>query len=78
MFIRRCYRQKDGKRHAYWAVVESYRSERGPRQRVVAWLGDVQESERFGVQQQHGEKTPMDRRSCSRGERRKLNGSRSI
>jgi hypothetical protein len=34
MFIRRCYRQKDGKRHAYWSVVESYRSERGPRQRV--------------------------------------------
>src|SRR5438046_1946274 len=52
MFVRRCYRHKDGKRHAYWALVESYRSERGPRQRVVAWLGDLQESERLGVQQQ--------------------------
>src|SRR5947208_15232747 len=54
MFVRRCYRQKDGKRHAYWAVVESFRSARGPRQRVVAWLGDVQESERVGVQQHVG------------------------
>jgi hypothetical protein len=26
MYLRRCYRQKDGKRHGYWALVESYRS----------------------------------------------------
>jgi len=39
MYLRRCSRRKDGKRHAYWALVESYRTERGPRQRVVAWLG---------------------------------------
>jgi len=39
MFLRPCYRRKNGKRHAYWALVESYRSERGPRQRVVAYLG---------------------------------------
>ena len=32
MFIRPCYRKKNGKRHAYWALVESYRTERGPRQ----------------------------------------------
>ncbi len=37
MFIRPCYRNKDGKRHAYWALVESYRTQRGPRQRVVAY-----------------------------------------
>jgi transposase len=68
MFIRRCYRQKDGKRHAYWAVVESYRSERGPRQRVVAWLGDVQESERFGVQQQaRGENADGQEKLFERG-----------
>src|SRR6266481_3397192 len=24
MYLRRCYRRKDGKRHAYWALVESY------------------------------------------------------
>ena len=31
MYLRRCYRKKDGKRHGYWALVESYRSSRGPR-----------------------------------------------
>ena len=51
MFIRQCYRRKNGKRHAYWALVESYRSERGPRQRVVAWLGKLDEAGRLGVQQ---------------------------
>ena len=30
MYLRRCYRKKDGKRHAYWALVESYRTVRGP------------------------------------------------
>ena len=41
MFLRRCFRRKNGKRHAYWALVESYRTARGPRQRVVAYLGQV-------------------------------------
>ena len=50
MFIRPCYRKKNGKRHAYWALVESYRTPRGPRQRVVAYLGQLQDSERRGVQ----------------------------
>jgi transposase len=51
MFIRQCYRRKNGKRHAYWALVESYRAERGPRQRIVAWLGKLDEAGRLGVQQ---------------------------
>ncbi len=51
MFIRQCYRKKNGKRHAYWALVESYRSEQGPRQRVLAWLGKLDEAGRLGVQQ---------------------------
>lgn len=51
MFIRQCYCRKNGKRHAYWALVESYRSERGPRQRVVAWLGKLDEAGRLGVEQ---------------------------
>jgi transposase len=51
MFVRQCYRSKNGKRHAYWALVESYRTQRGPRQRVVAWLGDVDVEGRLGVQQ---------------------------
>src|SRR6266849_4575846 len=49
MYLRRCYRRKDGKRHAYWALVESYRTNRGHRQRVVAWLGVMDERGRLGV-----------------------------
>jgi len=49
MYLRRCYRRKDGKRHAYWALVESYRTNGGPRQRVVAWLGVMDERGRLGV-----------------------------
>ena len=49
MYLRRCYRRKDGKRHAYWALVESYRTARGPRQRVVAYLGELDERGRLGV-----------------------------
>ena len=50
MYLRRCYRQKDGKRHAYWALVESYRTARGPRQGVVAYLGELDEQGWLGVQ----------------------------
>ena len=50
MYLRRCHRQKDGKRHAYWALVESYRTARGPRQRVVAYLGELDEEGRLGVE----------------------------
>lgn len=51
MFLRRCCRAKNGKDHVYWELVESYRTERGPRQRVVAYLGDMTEAERLGVKQ---------------------------
>lgn len=51
MFIRPCYRSKNGKRHAYWALVESYRTDRGPRQRIVSYLGQLKEAERYGVKQ---------------------------
>lgn len=51
MFIRQCFRTTGGKRRAYWALVESYRTERGPRQRVVAWLGSLDEQGRLGVRQ---------------------------
>jgi transposase len=49
MFIRPNYRTKNGKRHAYWALMESYRTERGPRQRMVAYLGQLDEAQRMGV-----------------------------
>ncbi len=51
MFLRPCYRKKDGKRHAYWALVESYRTARGPRQRVVAYLGQIDKPEQLGIRQ---------------------------
>ena len=51
MYLRRCRRTRGKKNHVYWELVESYRTERGPRQRVVAYLGDVAESRRLGVQQ---------------------------
>jgi transposase len=50
MFLRPCYRRKNGKRHAYWALCESYRTERGPRQRVVAYVGQLGAQGRLGVQ----------------------------
>lgn len=49
MFVRRCFRKYKGQRHAYWALVESVRTARGPRQRVVAYLGDLDEAGRLGV-----------------------------
>ena len=55
MYLRRCYRNKDGKRHAYWALVESYRTVRGPRQRVVAWLGELDTHGRLAIRQQDAE-----------------------
>ncbi len=51
MFLRPCYRKKNGKRHAYWALVESYRTARGPRQRVVAYLGQIDKPKQLGMQQ---------------------------
>ena len=51
MFLRQCFRDKDGKRHAYWALVESFRTDAGPRQRVVAWLGKLDEAGRLGIEQ---------------------------
>jgi hypothetical protein len=48
MFLRRCERKKNGKRHTYWALVESYRTARGSRQRVVAHLGELKAGEQTG------------------------------
>src|ERR1700730_2641736 len=41
MFLRRYTRTKDGKKHTYYALVESGRTESGPRQHVVAYLGEL-------------------------------------
>ena len=55
VYLRRCYRAKDGKRHAYWALVKSVRTAKGPRQEIMAYLGDLDEAGRLGVQQAAGE-----------------------
>ena len=60
MFLRQKFRIKNGKRHAYWALVESHRTQRGPRQRVVAWLGQTDAAGRLGVQQAAEAKTGTD------------------
>jgi transposase len=48
MFLKRCRRKKDGKKHVYWQLVESYRTPRGSRHRVVAYLGELSRGEREG------------------------------
>ena len=48
MFIRRFERRKNGKPHTYWALVESYRTGKGSRQRVVSYLGELTANEQDG------------------------------
>jgi transposase len=48
MFLKRCHRTKNGKEHVYWQLVESYRTVRGSRHRVVAYLGELRGGERKG------------------------------
>jgi len=48
MLLKNCYRMNNERRHAYWALVESYRTVRGLRHRIVAYLGDVGEEAREG------------------------------
>jgi len=50
VYIRKINIKKDGKSHAYWALVESRRTERGPRQHVVAYLGEMDAAGRLGLQ----------------------------
>lgn len=50
MFLRKIGREKDGKAHHYWALVESYRTEFGPRQRIVSYLGVMDEAGRLGIE----------------------------
>jgi len=48
VFLRKLQRRKNGKNHVYWALVESYRTPKGPRNRVVAYLGELKPHERKG------------------------------
>ena len=51
MFLRRNRRRKNGETYEYWTLVETVRTARGPRQRIVATLGKLpgrDEDERAG------------------------------
>jgi len=48
MFLKRLHRRKNGKAHTYWALVESYRTARGSRHRVVAYLGELAQDQQSG------------------------------
>lgn len=53
-YLRRKMRKKKGQDYESWAVVESVRTEKGPRQRTIATLGKgpaFDEQERFGWEQ---------------------------
>ena len=49
MYLRKCRKTHAGVEYVYWQLVESQRSPRGPRQRVVAYLGDMDEALRLGI-----------------------------
>jgi transposase len=48
MFLKRCERRKSGKKHTYWVLVESYRTPRGSRHRIIAYLGELKAGEVSG------------------------------
>ena len=50
MFLRRKNKQVRGVGYSYWHLCETVRTERGPRQRVVASLGKLNEAEAAGLQ----------------------------
>jgi transposase len=56
MFLKRCGPGQSKQEHVYWELIESYRTERGPRQRVVAYLGDINQAEGAGIKQAAEEK----------------------
>jgi transposase len=44
MFLRSHAREKDGKAHSYWSLVETVRTPDGPRQRTLCYLGELNSS----------------------------------
>src|SRR3990172_6279405 len=51
MYLKRCGQSKARKDGVYWEVGESQRTARGPRQKVVAYLGDMEKVACLGVKQ---------------------------
>jgi transposase len=58
MFLRKISIKREGKCHDYWALVESVRTGRGPRQRIVSYLGDMDETGRVGIHHAVEEEPP--------------------
>ena len=48
LYLRKTKIFKDGKEHIYWSLVESIRTVRGPRQKTVACLGELNEKQQKG------------------------------
>src|SRR5271169_6572247 len=44
MFLRPHSRNKDGKDHSYWSLVETVRTPDGPRQKILCYLGELNSS----------------------------------
>ena len=44
MFLRGNLRNKDGKDHTYWSLVETVRTPDGPRQKTICYLGELNSS----------------------------------
>jgi transposase len=44
MFLRQHGRNKDGKDHTYWSLVETVRTPDGPRQKTICYLGELNSS----------------------------------
>ncbi len=57
MYLRKCRSTTRKKEQSYWQLVESCRTTRGPRQRVVAYLGDISQAECVAVKQAAEDKT---------------------
>ncbi len=51
MYLKRSGQSRSKRDGVYWELVEAYRTDRGPRQRVVAYLGDIKEAACLGVKQ---------------------------
>lgn len=44
MYLRKHARIKDGKNHLYWSLMETVRTDNGPRQRILCYLGELNSS----------------------------------
>jgi hypothetical protein len=48
MFLMPVPKCKNGKKHLYWALAESFRTPKGSRHRIVGWLGELQGGAKAG------------------------------